>query len=107
MELVSSIIESVIHILAILLEIIGTLVIAHAGIMSFVKYCRYKFHEPDAHLRLELANSMALGLEFLLGSEILKTIAVRDFSELMIVGALVILRALITLLLHWEIKHQH
>ena len=47
---------------------------------------------------------MALGLEFKLGSEILRTVIVRDLSEIVTVAAIIALRAALTFLIHWEIK---
>ena len=54
--------------------------------------------------RLRLAKGMALGLEFKLGSEILRTVVVRGLGEIVLVGAIILLRAALTLLIHWEIK---
>ena len=56
--------------------------------------------------RLKLAKGMAMGLEFKLGSEILRTVLVRELSEIMIVGAIILLRAALTFLIHWEIKNE-
>ena len=58
--------------------------------------------EPIASMAL--AKGMAMGLEFKLGSEILRTVVVRQFSEIAIVGAIIVLRAALTFLIHWEIK---
>ena len=55
-------------------------------------------------VRLRLAQGMALGLEFKLGSEILRTVMVRDFGEIALVGAIILLRAALTFLIHWEIR---
>ena len=49
---------------------------------------------------------MAMGLEFKLGSEILRTVAVREFKEILIVASIIALRALLTFLIHWEIKNE-
>ena len=58
----------------------------------------------DEHLRLELAQGIALALEFKLGGEVLRTVIVREWTELLILGAVIALRGVLTLLLHWEIK---
>ena len=55
-------------------------------------------------IRIELANALALGLEFKMGAEILKTVLVRSFSEIYILGAIILLRALLSLMIHFEIK---
>ena len=51
-----------------------------------------------------LAKGLAMGLEFKLGSEILRTVVVREFSEIATVAAIIALRAALTFLIHWEIK---
>ncbi|HIU47138.1 MAG TPA: DUF1622 domain-containing protein [Candidatus Fimadaptatus faecigallinarum] len=55
-------------------------------------------------VRLKLAESMALALEFKLGGEILRTVQVRAWSEIAIVGAIILLRGVLNLLIHHEIK---
>jgi len=57
-------------------------------------------------LRLELAQGIALSLEFKMGSEVLRTVVVRDWEELGILGAVILLRGLLTFLIHWEIKNE-
>lgn len=55
-------------------------------------------------LQFELADGLATGLEFKMAAEILKTVLVREMSELLILGAVIILRALLSLLIHFELK---
>ncbi len=55
-------------------------------------------------VRLRLAEGIALALEFKLGGEVLRTSLVRDPRELIILGAIILLRAAIALLIRWEIK---
>ena len=85
----------------ILFEVVGVVVIAVAGVCGVVNYIR-----RDPLTRLKLAKGMAMGLEFKLGGEILRTVVVRDRSEIMIVGAIILLRAALTFLIHWEIKNE-
>ena len=85
----------------ILFEVVGVVVIAVSGICGVVNYIR-----RDPLTRLKLAKGMAMGLEFKLGGEILRTVVVRDLSEIMIVGAIILLRAALTFLIHWEIKNE-
>ena len=58
----------------------------------------------DPHVRLTLAKGIALALEFKLGGEVLRTVVVREWSELAILGAILVLRGALTFLIHWEIK---
>ena len=80
-------------------EFMGAGVIIIAGVVGIICYIR-----RDSLTRLKLAKGLAMGLEFKLGSEILRTVVVRDFREITIVGAIIVLRAALTFLIHWEIK---
>ena len=84
-----------------LFEYTGVGVIIATGIMGIMRCLR-----RDPATRLQLAKGMALGLEFKLGSEILRTVIVREFREIWLVGAIILLRASLTLLIHWEIKSE-
>ena len=41
-----------------------------------------------------------------MGGEVLRTVVVREWSELGILGAIIVLRAMLTFLIHWEIKNE-
>lgn len=84
-----------------LLELFGILILMYTGIKSFILWIR----KSDA-IRLELAQGIALALEFKLGGEVLRTVVVRDWAELGILGAIITLRAVLTFLIHWEIKNE-
>ena len=96
-DLLDVLVSNAIH----LFELVGVIVLIAAGIRGVVNYVRH-----DPMVRLNLAKGMALCLEFKLGSEILRTVVVRDLSEIAIVGAIIALRAALTFLLHWEIKNE-
>ena len=51
--------------------------------------------------------ALALGLEFKMGAEILKTVLVRSMNEIFILGAIILLRALLSLMIHFEIKAEN
>ena len=55
---------------------------------------------------MNLAQGIALALEFKMGGEVLRTVVVREWSELGILGAIIVLRAMLTFLIHWEIKNE-
>ena len=50
---------------------------------------------------------MATGLEFKLAAEILKTVLVKNLDELVILGAVFLLRVLMTVVIEWEIKQDN
>ncbi len=85
----------------IILELFGIIVLVSTALKCFIKWIR-----KDTTLRLELAQGIALSLEFKMGSEVLRTVIVRDWAELGILGAVIVLRGLLTFLIHWEIKHE-
>ena len=46
-----------------------------------------------------------MGLEFKMAAEILKTVLVQEMSELYVLGAVILLRALLSVLIHFEMKY--
>ena len=84
----------------IILELFGIVVLVHTAIKCFIQWLRHA-----SSLRLNLAKGIALSLEFKMGSEVLRTVVVREWSELGILGAVILLRGLLTFLIHWEIRH--
>lgn len=80
-------------------EFIGVAILLLSGVKALIYYLR-KDKLTDAHL----ARGLATGLEFLLGGEILHTVLVRDTKELAMIGGLIIIRGILTLLIHWDIK---
>lgn len=101
MELLESVLNSIVNLAMLLFEYIGVGVITFAGIQGIINYVRRK---PET--RLVLAQGLAMGLEFKLGSEILRTVVVRSLSEIAIVAGIIGLRAVLTILIHWEIKNE-
>ena len=90
---------TLVNLSVVLLEFIGVGVIVVAALQGIYNYVR-----RDPLTRLKLAKGMAMGLEFKLGSEILRTVVVREFTEIGLVAAIIVLRAALTFLIHWEIK---
>ena len=85
----------------IMLEFMGLVVIVYTAVKSFIGWIK-----KDPTTRLNLAEGLAMALSFKLGGEILRTVVVRDMSEIMQVGAIIVLRAALTFLIHWEIKNE-
>lgn len=101
MNMLHEILVYIVNFAIIIFEFMGVAVIIASGLQGIYNYIR---HDPLTRLRL--AKGMAMGLEFKLGSEILRTVLVRELSEILIVGAIIMLRAALTLLIHWEIKNE-
>lgn len=84
-----------------LFEFAGVLIIIATGIRGIFQYIR-----KNPQTGLNLAKGMAMGLEFKLGSEILRTVIVREVSEIVLVAGIIALRAALTFLIHWEISRE-
>lgn len=90
-----------------ILEIIGIIVILMGAGKAFYHYIKAALTNKMYPIRIELANALALGLEFKVGAEILKTVLVESFEEIWILGAVILLRALLSLMIHFEIKSEN
>ena len=91
----------VVEMCTVLLELFGVIILVFTALKCFIQWIRH-----DSKLRLDLAQGIALSLEFKMGSEVLRTVVVREWAELGILGAVILLRGLLTVLIHWEIKHE-
>ena len=85
-------------------ELMGIFVVTVSAIRAFWHYCRGLAAHSSQDVKFELANGLATSLEFKMEAEILKTVLVRDLNELVVLGAVVLLRALLSLLIHFEMK---
>lgn len=101
LETFHTILEYVVETGILIFEYIGVGIIIFTSLVSFYKYIMRK-----ADTRIYLAKGLAMGLEFKLGSEILRTVVVRQWGEIAIVAGIIALRAALTFLIHWEIKEE-
>ena len=100
-EMMHETLAGLVNLFVIVLEFMGLIVIAYTGRKAFIEWIKH-----DRQTRLHLAEGLAMALEFKLGGEILRTVVVRDMAETMQVGAIILLRAALTFLIHWEIKNE-
>ncbi len=102
LETMHVVMEYVVEVAILIFEFIGVGVIIYSGMKGFVYFIT---KNPD--MKLTLAKGLAIGLEFKLGSEILKTVIVREWQEILTVAGIIALRAALTFLIHWEIKEEN
>ena len=95
------VLTDVVSICTFLLEMAGIIVLMTTAAKSFIKWLQKK-----NHVQLDLAHGTALALTFKMGGEVLRTVVVREWQELGILGAIILLRAALTVMLHWEIKSE-
>ena len=82
-------------------EVIGVAVIVVTAFKGMIMWIK-----RDPHVKLEIAEGIATALTFKMGGELLRSVVVRQWSELLILGAIIVLRALMTLLINVEIKSE-
>lgn len=97
----NTVLTDVVAICTFLLEMAGIIVLITTSIKCFIKWLKKK-----NHVQLDLAHGTALALTFKMGGEVLRTVVVREWQELGILGAIIALRAALTIMLHWEIKSE-
>lgn len=86
------------------LELIGILIIIYGSIKALTIFFKDGMDLSNSLVKITLGEALSLSLEFKLGAEIIKTVIVRDLNELIILGFVVVLRIVLTLLIHWEVK---
>ncbi len=101
--------ENIIHIFAeviiLTLELVAILTIVGGSIKSLYFKFSKLFKKNRHNIRMDLGRSLALGLEFAMGAEIIKTITIaHEWEEIAILGVIVGLRTILAVLIHWEVR---
>ena len=85
----------------------GIFVVVKSSLHAFWAYIQNAFMKKNLDIQGDLAKGLATGLEFKLAAEILKTVLIQSMDELYILGAVILLRALMSILIHFEMKGSH
>ena len=96
--------ETVIPILMEVLEVIAVIVLVIGTVKSVIIFIQNYFTDKEDRIIREMASSMSLALEFILAAEILQTLIVDDRNQLITMSVLLILRIIISFVLHWELQ---
>ncbi len=97
-------VEESLGVLIPLCELMGIFIVAVSALGAFRHYLSSLVTHRRCNVKFQLANGLALSLEFKMAAEILKTVLIRDMGELTVLGAVIILRALLSVLIHFEMK---
>lgn len=89
----------IVEYLVMIIEVVGIAILCYAIISAVIG-----LFKRQEHVRLKLAEGIALALEFKIGGELMKTVIARTWEELGILGAVILLRAALTFLIQWEIR---
>lgn len=96
-------IENILDYAIVGIEVVGAIIILFYTIRALVCLLQ-KQHDQ---CRGFLTTGITTGLNFLLASEVLKTIGKAGWSDIGMVCAILLMRAGMTLLVHWEAKMEH
>ncbi len=86
------------------LELIGILIIIIGSFRALVRLIKSVMKKQPFHVVVDLGKALSLALEFKMGAEIIKTVIIHNLEELAILGVVIIIRALLAFIIHWEIR---
>ena len=99
-ETIHGFIEGILDYAIVAIEVIGAIIILYYTVRALV--CLLQ--KQHGQCRGFLTTGITTGLNFLLASEVLKTIGKAGWSDIGMVCAILLMRAGMTLLVHWEAK---
>lgn len=100
-EVLENILTQITQYSILILEIVGVVIIMATAVRCMIAGIKRNHIVP-----LMLGKGIALALEFMLASEVLRTVVSPDTKDLIAVGATVLLRGAMTVLIHWESKNE-
>ncbi len=86
------------------LELIGILIIVFGSFRALIRLFRCLVKKHPFHIVIDLGKALSLALEFKMGAEIIKTVVIHNLEELAILGVVIVIRALLSIIIHWEIR---
>ena len=98
------ILHNIAEVSALTLEFIGVIIIVIGSVKALVHLGNSLVKHRAINIVIELGKTLALALEFKMGAEIIKTVIVHDLKELAVLGIVILIRALLAFLIHWEMK---
>lgn len=105
-----NILHSVINSISILLNIVGALVIILGAVISLSEFLkkeivdRSKAMQLNEAIRIRLGSYLVLALEFFIAGDIIKTIITPTWESLGILGAIVVIRTVLSYFLTKDLK---
>lgn len=107
MEQIAMIIKEFLHplaeISASILELVGIIIIIVGSCRALVRLVKCVLEKKGFRVVVDLGKALSLALEFKMGAEIIKTVIIHNLEELAILGIVIVIRALLAFIIHWEI----
>lgn len=105
---IQSSIKSLLDLIALGFELTGVAAILFGALTTFFSVFSGFFRKNKHlllidHLRLELGRSIALGLEFFVAGDLIKTVVTPDYYQIGMLSILVIIRTVLTYFLNKEL----
>ena len=107
MNIIHDVLNTVLPYIISVLEIMGVFIVTWSVIKEFWEYIQNTFMKKQLDIQFNLAVGLATGLEFKMAAEILKTVIIQSLDELYILGAVILLRALMSFLIRFELKEPY
>ena len=85
------------------LEFVGVIIIIVGSFRALVRLIKSLAKKSSFKGEVDLEKSLSLALEFKMGAEIIKTVIIHNLEELAILGVVIVIRALLSVMIHWEI----
>ena len=89
--MLETLIEELLSVIIPVLELMGIFVVAVSAVGAFIRYVKGLITHAEGDVKFALANGLAIGLEFKMAAEILKTVLVHELNELIFLGAVILL----------------
>ena len=89
-----------------LLELVGIIIIIVGSCRALIRLIQCVIKKRPFHVVIDLGKALSLALEFKMGAEIIKTVIIHILEELAILGVVIIIRALLAFIIHWEIRSE-
>ena len=86
------------------LELVGILIIIVGSVRALVRLLQCMRTKKPFHVVVDLGKALSLALEFKMGAEIIKTVIIHNLEELSILAVVILIRALLAFIIHWEIR---
>lgn len=100
------------NLLAIIISVISLLIVTYGALIAIISFLINELKRFNStyspvnirKLRATFGTYLLLGLEFLIASDILKTVLEPTMNELIILGGIVVVRTVLSIFLNKEIK---
>lgn len=87
-------------------ELMGIIILTIGVFTAFYHYIQNRFFNKHIDVKYEFADVMVTTLDFKLAAEILKTVTIRSFDELIILASVFFIRVIMTFVLEKEMKDE-